>query len=294
MKPTTTQVNQILHQTRAIYNAIADDFSNTRNKWWTGLEKLSDHLQEGGKVLDIGCGYGHLAELFRNKNAKYLGVDNSEELIKIAKNKYSDLPSAVTPPPDRHCEEAWRRGNPGLKSGSPRSSFEDSTSLAMTEKKNDNTKISFSVDDITDLKTTGEFDLIIMIAVLHHLPTEELRIKALQSVYKLLKPGGEFVMYNWHLWSWNYRHRYWKNLLNFKAKKQAGLNSIFDALIPWKPLNKTDMRYVHSFTKHELRRLLKQAGFITEDVYYDTRGKRTNFLFGYNTVVVATKKQQKL
>ncbi|MEI7480489.1 MAG: class I SAM-dependent methyltransferase, partial [bacterium] len=157
-------------------------------------------------------------------------------------------------------------------------------------KEKDSTKISFAVDDIINLKTTGEFELVIMIAVLHHLPTEELRLKALQSVYKLLKPGGKFVMYNWHLWSWNYRHRYWKNLLNFKAKKQAGLTSIFDALIPWKPLNQTDMRYVHSFTKHELRRLLKQAGFTIEDIYYDTRGKRTNFLWGYNTVVVATKK----
>jgi len=292
MKPTTDQVNQILHQTKAIYNAIASDFSNTRNKWWTGLEKLSDYLPEGGKVLDIGCGNGRLAELFKGKNAEYLGVDNSEELIKIAQQKYSVSSSSVIASesealPDCVVQAGIQTSSPNLKN----KGLDRHASLAMTEKdKSDNIRISFSVDDVTNLKTTGEFDLIIVIAVLHHLPTEELRLQALQSAFKLLKPGGKFVMYNWHLWSWNYRHRYWKNLLNFKAKKQAGLSSLFDALIPWKPLNQTDMRYVHSFTKHELRRLLKQAGFTIEDIYYDTRGKRTNFLFGYNTVVMATKK----
>ncbi len=243
MNISNKQVNQILHQTKAIYNAIAPDFSNTRNKWWTGLEKLADLALEGGKVLDVGCGNGRMAEVFKIKNVDYLGVDNSEELIKIAQQKYAS-----------------------------------------------DKKIKFAVDDMVDLKTTGQFDLIIMIAALHHLPTKELRLKALQSVFKLLKPGAKFVMYNWHLWSWSYRKRYWSSLLNFKEKKEYGLTDWRDALIPWKPLNKTDKRYVHSFTKRELRQLLKQAGFFIEDIYYDTRGKRTNFIFGYNTVVIASKK----
>lgn len=283
MKMRDDKVKQILHQTQAIYNKIADDFSNTRNKYWHGLEKIAELLPEGGKVIDVGCGNGRLTEIFKNKSFEYLGVDNSEELIKIAKEKYASSSK-------RHCEEALRQSNPGLKSGLPRSSFGDSTSLAMTEKsEDDNTKISFAVDDITDLKTTGQFDLIIMIAVLHHLPTEELRLKALQSIYKLMKPGSKFVMYNWHLWSWHYRKRYWLHLLNFKEKRKNGLTSLFDGLIPWKPLDGQNKRYVHSFKKNELRKLLTKVGFIVEDVYYDLRGKRTNFLNGYNTVIIVHK-----
>lgn len=41
------------------------------------------------------------------------------------------------------------------------------------------------------------FDYIMCIAVIHHLDTEELRIKALQEMVRVLKPGGKLLVTAW-------------------------------------------------------------------------------------------------
>ncbi|PIX02803.1 SAM-dependent methyltransferase, partial [bacterium (Candidatus Gribaldobacteria) CG_4_8_14_3_um_filter_42_11] len=44
-------------------------------------------VKDGDKVLDVGCGNGRLVKAFENKKISYLGVDNSEKLIKLATNQ---------------------------------------------------------------------------------------------------------------------------------------------------------------------------------------------------------------
>lgn len=43
-------------------------------------------IKDSAKVLDAGCGYGRMSELFNPKN--YTGVDFSPDFIEIAKKKY--------------------------------------------------------------------------------------------------------------------------------------------------------------------------------------------------------------
>ena len=40
------------------------------------------------EILDLGCGTGDLAELIRQKGAIVTGIDNSKEMIEVAKHKY--------------------------------------------------------------------------------------------------------------------------------------------------------------------------------------------------------------
>ncbi|MDD2732095.1 MAG: class I SAM-dependent methyltransferase [Candidatus Pacebacteria bacterium] len=80
----------ILNKTKDDYNLIADDFSRTRDDIWDELMFLFEDVKEGEKMLDLGCGNGRFYKVFKEKNADYIGVDNSEKLIEIAKKRYPE------------------------------------------------------------------------------------------------------------------------------------------------------------------------------------------------------------
>jgi SAM-dependent methyltransferase len=83
-------LNQLNHD---FYAQISEDFSETRNFAWQGWEKVFKYLpqKQNLQVLDIACGNGRFVEFLEKKlknNFTYLGLDNSQELLKIAKNKF--------------------------------------------------------------------------------------------------------------------------------------------------------------------------------------------------------------
>lgn len=45
------------------------------------------HLEEGSKVLDIGCGTGNFSVKLAKMNHRVVGIDVSERMLDIAKNK---------------------------------------------------------------------------------------------------------------------------------------------------------------------------------------------------------------
>jgi SAM-dependent methyltransferase len=82
---------ELLEIVKRNYEEIADDFCETRKKkLWPELIKIAEIVKENKKILDIGCGNGRLVEAFNNKKIEYLGIDNSEELIKKAKELHRD------------------------------------------------------------------------------------------------------------------------------------------------------------------------------------------------------------
>lgn len=107
----------------------------------------------------------------------------------------------------------------------------------------------------------SQFDVIISIATFHHLPTKELRLQSLSEIYRVLKPGGYLLMTNWHLW-----HKpYLKHFFNQFSQK-ISWNDFFK---PWKsPDGEVQIqRYIHGFTKGELKRLLIKSGFNIEKLF---------------------------
>mgnify|MGYP001336657117 CR=1 FL=1 len=80
----------LLIEGRKDYDSIAKEFSDSRAFLWEELVPLARHIESGDKVLDLGCGNGRLFGLLREKNINYFGIDSSEELIKIAKEKYPE------------------------------------------------------------------------------------------------------------------------------------------------------------------------------------------------------------
>ncbi|MFA6422514.1 MAG: class I SAM-dependent methyltransferase [Candidatus Buchananbacteria bacterium] len=237
-------VNRILIETKQIYDKIAPSFAITRDKWWQAFGNFQKYVKDRGSVLDLGCGNGRMAKLFENTGISYLGIDNSQELIKIGKERFKD-----------------------------------------------HKNISFEVGDVVDLHLAdNSCDLILMIAALHHIPTKELRLKILADIYKAMKNDSVLVLYNWNLWQWGYRKKYWPRLLDYKFKIKNGVWSLKDAFIPWKLIGNTNQRYVHSFALGELKKLLIKSGFKIESADYENFGKRASFFNGFNSVVIARKK----
>ncbi len=82
------QVQKLLKIVKDNYNEIADNFSVSRErKMWPRIIDWAEKVKPHNNVLDLGCGNGRLIEELPT-NCSYLGVDNSEQLLEIAKNKY--------------------------------------------------------------------------------------------------------------------------------------------------------------------------------------------------------------
>jgi len=217
------QQEQLLKVVRDNYREIATQFDATRKKYlWPELQKILNSLKDNCRLLDVGCGNGRLIENLKNKKISYLGVDSSEELIKLAITNY-----------------------PGY---------------------------SFKVGDILKLTAITEqrFDLVISVAVLHHLPSKELRLEALKQLKTMVASDGQIVFSVWKLWSNKKYQKYlWRSF--FKKITLRSQLDFGDILFPWKndkgePVSE---RYYHVFTKRSLKNLVKTAGFKNFKLYDD-------------------------
>ena len=73
--------------TKKNYNLIAKDYTRTRAFIPEDIKELAALAERDDKILDSGCANGRLVEAFQEK-VDYFGVDQSEELISIARKNY--------------------------------------------------------------------------------------------------------------------------------------------------------------------------------------------------------------
>ena len=118
----------------------------------------------------------------------------------------------------------------------------------------------------------NSFNAIYSIAVFHHLPSEELRLKIAKELFRVLKPDGKIVITVWNLW----QRKYIKNIIkNWLGKIFGSSTPIVGVELPrldWNDCNitfkdnqgKVFNRFHHAFTKRELKKLFSEAGFQIE------------------------------
>lgn len=211
------KVKKLLELVRNNYQNIAADFDVTRKKEiWPEIRVLAEKVKPGDKVLDLGCGNGRLLEALKEKQINYLGIDNSSELISLAKNNYPEQKFIVG----------------------------DILNLDDLEKAVDN-----------------NYDLIFCLAVLQHIPSRELRVRALREMAGKLRSGGEMIISNWNLWA---HKKYRLQLIKNYFLKIIGFYEFEanDLIFPWKNSHgeeKTN-RYYHAFAESELKKLARLVG----------------------------------
>ena len=115
-----------------------------------------------------------------------------------------------------------------------------------------------------------KFDYIFSIAVLQHIPGKQKRIELIKSLKNNLKPEGKIVFSNWNMWE---IPKYKKLIYKTFLLKLIGKNSLDfgDVIFDWKDSsgNITSRRYYHAFTKKELKKIFKKAGFKIDKIYKD-------------------------
>lgn len=88
----TKQAKEIKTSVKKAYNAIADQFSQTRQRPWGEFEGFLKYVKKGDHALDVGCGNGRLYGFLKEKVGAihYTGVDQSSGLLDLAKKQNSE------------------------------------------------------------------------------------------------------------------------------------------------------------------------------------------------------------
>lgn len=107
-----------------------------------------------------------------------------------------------------------------------------------------NFNVELTLADVRQLPYPDDsFDWVISVATYHHIKGEQERLKALNELKRVLKPGGEAFITVWNRW----QPGFW-----FKPR---------ELYVPWRKKDKILYRYYHLFSYAELEKLSIKAGF---------------------------------
>lgn len=140
-------------------------------------------------------------------------------------------------------------------------------------------KDKFQVADALSLPFPDNFfDKIFSIAVLHHIPSEKLKIQFLKEAKRVLKPNGLLILTIWNLWKVSCLRLHLKHtILKLMGWSKLDFKDIF---YPWRNSQGKIIiqRYIHCFTKRELKKVVKKAGFKIKEIGFSGNEKRNIYL----------------
>ena len=154
----------------AVYDAIATQWHHTRGKrgvLWPSATQFVQNLFEGSLVADVGCGDGKYFPAILEAGSYVIGTDISLPLLETS---FETSNNDIVP--------ESRRVSPH------RQALQKRPAVAVAD--------CMSVPLRTD-----SCDAAICIAVMHHLSTIERRIRCLEELARIVKPGGRIHVQAW-------------------------------------------------------------------------------------------------
>ena len=210
---------------------------------------MLETLNGDESILDLGCGNGELARELakRGHRGSYLGVDFSLPLLREAESQ------------PKHFSATFLQID--LTSKNLMSVIARSRETAT---KQSPSELGIASSDYRPPRNDG-FDIVFLFAVLHHIPSREMRLNILRTVRHLLKPNGLFIHSNWQFLNsekLKARIQPWEGAAVSGSDVDAG-----DYLLDWRSGGE-GLRYVHHFSESELGDLASTAGFQVVDTFY--------------------------
>ena len=216
---------RLIELNKDFYTRFGDSFSATRQRIQPGVRRVLETLNGDENILDLGCGNGELARVLAQRNHR---------------GSYLGVDFSL----------------PLLR---------DAESIP------EGFSATFQQADLTALENSSfiiqhsSFDIVFSFAVLHHIPSRELRLNILNTVHELLKPDGFFIHSNWQFLNsekLKARIQPWDVAAISESEVDAG-----DYLLDWRS-GGAGLRYVHHYNEVELKELAEETGFHIQDVFY--------------------------
>jgi tRNA (uracil-5-)-methyltransferase TRM9 len=217
---------RLLKINREFYTRFGDSFSATRHRLQPGVWRVLEGLAAEDSILDLGCGNGELAR----------------ELAKRGhQGKYLGVDFSL---PLLRDAELQPQG------------------FAAKFKEVDLANLPAFSDHLT---TQDGWSVITAFAVLHHIPSHDLRLDILRIVNRLLKKGGRFIHSNWQFLNsekLKARIQPWQSVNVSASDVDPG-----DYLLDWRSGGQ-GLRYVHHCDQEELDDLARASHFQIVDTFY--------------------------
>ncbi len=217
MNPTVRR--QLLDLNRTFYSRFASAFSGTRFGVQPGYARIIRYFPSVCHILDLGCGNARFAHVLDThvEQAAYLGVDVSSALLHFARERAAHLARV---------------------------------------------RARFLLLDLGEPAWAGvldgaRFDVVVALAVLHHIPGAAYRAAFVREAASLLVPGGYLILSNWRFL---HNERMRRKIVPWE---QVGLSpqdvEEGDYLLDWKKEG-YGYRYVHQVTEEEVADWARGAG----------------------------------
>ncbi len=217
---------QMIALNRQFYANFARSFSETRPAERANVTPLLPYLPDGTHVLDVGCGNGRIAERLDIMH--------------------------------RHLYYIGVDLTPALVAAARARSYR---SLHAEFREADITEPGWEAIVYHD----APFGVVLMTAVLHHMPGYGLRLSILRAARRLLAPGGILIMSNWQFDRVERLRRKiapWSVIGVDAAAVDEG-----DALVDWRRGGEVGYRYCHLLSPTEIRRLAEESDFRVGDQF---------------------------
>jgi SAM-dependent methyltransferase len=217
---------RLIEINREFYTRFGDSFSATRHRVQPGVRQILENLKGDESILDLGCGNGELARELAKR-----GHRGSYLGVDFSLPLLQDADTIPNEFSARFIEG-------------------DLTKLSA---------ISYQLSAIE------HWPLITAFAVLHHIPSTELRLGILRTGRELLTEDGKFILSNWQFLNsekLKARIQPWERVGIQPSEVDAG-----DYLLDWRSGGE-GLRYVHHFSENELSMLAQQTGFEIRETFY--------------------------